>query len=43
MESENIDLQRYSAQTRIFHLTVVLILLAFSFGPSGSEQHLYSA
>jgi cytochrome b561 len=35
---------RYSAPTRILHwLTALLVLIAFAYGPGGSEERVYSA
>jgi cytochrome b561 len=35
---------RYSAMAQIFHwTTAVLVVVAFTFGPGGSEQRVYSA
>jgi len=35
---------RYSTPTKIFHwVTAVLVLIAFIYGPGGSEQRVYSA
>jgi cytochrome b561 len=35
---------RYSAPTQILHwLTAILVLIAFTYGPGGSEEHVYAA
>ena len=44
MESKITASYRFSTTTQALHwLTVVLVLLAFGFGPGGPEQHVYSA
>jgi len=41
---QNQSVARYGSVAQFFHwLTAIVVLIAFIFGPGGSEQHVYSA